>query len=232
MEVVEAGEAVPIMDAVRHDRADRCRCTMLCGHCARHIGGRSSWIPGSSAPTLSEKCHAFFRPLPKKGFKEERVTSIRLNNLSTSTTLESNTSLVREAYRRSAPWTGGRHASSAEGIVCLSNRCQRWRREQWSRQPGACSRCPRALAAGRRCQPRRLRMRRRGRGRPGHRVSQGGKMRRALAVLVGGLRMLAGCVTLPVGPNVAVLPAPEKPQEVFVADDAACREYAAQQTGL
>ena len=186
MEVVEAGEAVPIMDAVRHYRADRCRCTMLCGHCARQIGGRSSWIPGSSAPTLSEKCRAFFRPLPKKGFKEERVTSIRLNNLSTSTTLESNTSLVREAYRRSAPWTGGRHASSAEGIVCLSNRCQRWRREQLSRQPGACPRCPRALAAGRRCQPHRLRMRRRGRGRPGHRVRQGGKMRRARVCLSKG----------------------------------------------
>jgi hypothetical protein len=57
-------------------------------------------------------------------------------------------------------------------------------------------------------------------------------MRRTMAVLVGGLLMLAGCVTLPVGPNVAVLPAPEKPQEVFVADDAACRAYAAQQTGL
>ena len=37
-------------------------------------------------------------------------------------------------------------------------------------------------------------------------------MRRALGVLVGGLLMLAGCVTLPVGPNVAVLPASEKPQ--------------------
>ena len=57
-------------------------------------------------------------------------------------------------------------------------------------------------------------------------------MRRALAVLVGGLLMLTGCVTLPVGPSVAVLPAPEKPQEVFVADDAACREDAARQTGL
>jgi hypothetical protein len=57
-------------------------------------------------------------------------------------------------------------------------------------------------------------------------------MLRAMAALVGGLLMLAGCVTLPVGPNVAVLPASEKPQEVFVADDAACREYAAQQTGL
>jgi hypothetical protein len=57
-------------------------------------------------------------------------------------------------------------------------------------------------------------------------------MRRALAVLGGGLLMLAGCVTLPVGPSVAVLPAPEKPWEVFVADDATCREDAAQQTGL
>ena len=57
-------------------------------------------------------------------------------------------------------------------------------------------------------------------------------MRRAMAGLVGGLLMLAGCVTLPVGPNVAVLPAPEKPQEVFVADEAACREDAARQTGL
>jgi hypothetical protein len=57
-------------------------------------------------------------------------------------------------------------------------------------------------------------------------------MRRAMAFLVGGLLMLAGCVTPPVGPSVAVLPAPGKPQEVFVADDAACHEYAAEQTGL
>jgi len=44
--------------------------------------------------------------------------------------------------------------------------------------------------------------------------------------------MLTGCVTLPVGPSVVVLPVPEKPQEVFVADDATCRHYAAQQTGV
>ena len=49
-------------------------------------------MPGSSAPTVSEQCRAFFRPLHKKGCKEERVTSMRLNNLSTSTTLESNKS--------------------------------------------------------------------------------------------------------------------------------------------
>jgi hypothetical protein len=40
-------------------------------------------------------------------------------------------------------------------------------------------------------------------------------MVRALAVLGGGLLMLASCVTLPVGPSVAVLPAPEKPPEVY-----------------
>src|SRR5215510_9165017 len=110
MEVVEAGEAVSIMAAVRHDRADRCRGTRLCGHVARHIGGRSSWMPGASAPPLSKKCRVFFRPWHKKGCKEDRVTRMRLHNCSTSTTLASNTSLVRGAYRRSAPWTGGRHA--------------------------------------------------------------------------------------------------------------------------
>jgi hypothetical protein len=43
---------------------------------------------------LSEKCNAFLRPLKNKGFKEERMTRMRLGNLSTSTTLESNKSLV------------------------------------------------------------------------------------------------------------------------------------------
>ena len=50
-----------IMDATRHSRADRCRCTMRCGHGARHIDGRSSWMPGASAPPVSEKCRALFR---------------------------------------------------------------------------------------------------------------------------------------------------------------------------
>ena len=56
---------------------------------------RSYWIPGSSAPTLSEKGNAFLRPLKKKGFKEARVTRMRLDNLSTSTTLESNKSQLK-----------------------------------------------------------------------------------------------------------------------------------------
>jgi hypothetical protein len=39
---------------------------------------RSYWIPGSSAPTLPEKGKAFLRPLKKKGFEEERVTTMRI----------------------------------------------------------------------------------------------------------------------------------------------------------
>ena len=46
---------------------------------------RSSWMPGVLAPTVSEKCHPFFRPLHKKGCKEARVTYMRLDNRSTST---------------------------------------------------------------------------------------------------------------------------------------------------
>jgi hypothetical protein len=56
---------------------------------------RSYWIPGSSAPTWSEKGNAFVRPLTKKGFKEERVTTMRLDDLGTSTTLESDKSQGR-----------------------------------------------------------------------------------------------------------------------------------------
>jgi hypothetical protein len=42
---------------------------------------------------LSEKGNAFLRSLKKKGFKEAKVTRMRLDNLSTSTTPESNKSL-------------------------------------------------------------------------------------------------------------------------------------------
>jgi len=43
---------------------------------------------------------------------------------------------------------------------------------------------------------------------------------------------LAGCTTLPSGPGVAVMPAPNKPFEIFVADDMACRDYAQRQIGV
>lgn len=42
---------------------------------------------------------------------------------------------------------------------------------------------------------------------------------------------LAGCATAPTGPRVAVMPAPGKPFEVFVADDQLCRNYAQQSIG-
>ena len=48
---------------------------------------------GVFGSNVVREVRAFFRPLQKKGFKEERVTSMRLNNLSTCTTLEYNKSL-------------------------------------------------------------------------------------------------------------------------------------------
>ena len=42
---------------------------------------------------------------------------------------------------------------------------------------------------------------------------------------------LSGCATLPTGPSVMVVPAPGKPFEQFQAEDAGCRQWAAQQIG-
>ena len=41
-----------------------------------------------------------------------------------------------------------------------------------------------------------------------------------------GALALAGCVQMPTGPEVRVMPAPYKPFELFEADDAACRDFA------
>ena len=54
---------------------------------------RSSWIPGSYAPALSEKHNAFLRPLKNQGLKEESMTKFGMDAISMSTTLESNKSL-------------------------------------------------------------------------------------------------------------------------------------------
>jgi hypothetical protein len=54
--------------------------------------GRSYWIPGSYAATLSENHDSFLRLLKDNDFKEERMTKVRLYAISTSTTLESNKS--------------------------------------------------------------------------------------------------------------------------------------------
>lgn len=45
------------------------------------------------------------------------------------------------------------------------------------------------------------------------------------------LVLIAGCASMPDGPRVAVMPAPGKPFEVFVADDRLCRNFAAQSIG-
>ena len=50
-------------------------------------------------------------------------------------------------------------------------------------------------------------------------------------LLCAVLAMLAGCATVPSGPNVTVLPGPGKSFEEFQADDAVCRQWAQQQIG-
>lgn len=52
--------------------------------------------------------------------------------------------------------------------------------------------------------------------------------------MISGVAMLAlaGCVTLPVGPSVMVLPGSDKTFEQFQGDDAICRQWAAGQVGL
>ena len=43
--------------------------------------------------------------------------------------------------------------------------------------------------------------------------------------------LLTGCVSMPVGPTVAAMPAPNKPFEVFVQDDQMCRNWAGASLG-
>lgn len=57
-------------------------------------------------------------------------------------------------------------------------------------------------------------------------------MRYAILALTS-LAVLAGCAaTMPNGPSVAVMPAPGKPFEVFVAEERECRQYAQQSIGM
>ncbi len=44
------------------------------------------------------------------------------------------------------------------------------------------------------------------------------------------LALLGGCATQPMGPKVAVMPAPNKPFSVFQDDDVICRNYASRQS--
>jgi hypothetical protein len=63
------------------------------------LAGRSYWIPGSYAPTLSEKGNSFLRLLNNKAFREESMTKVELNAIGTSTTLESNKSPGKTARK-------------------------------------------------------------------------------------------------------------------------------------
>jgi hypothetical protein len=51
---------------------------------ARDFAVRSYWIPGSYIFTLSERRNPFLRPLKKKGFKEERITTMGVYDIGTS----------------------------------------------------------------------------------------------------------------------------------------------------
>ena len=51
-------------------------------------------------------------------------------------------------------------------------------------------------------------------------------MMRSLLIPLSALVVLGGCVTVPVGPAVRVLPGAQKSFEQFQADDGACRQYA------
>jgi hypothetical protein len=50
--------------------------------------------------------------------------------------------------------------------------------------------------------------------------------RRLIVVPLVALGVLSGCVTVPAGPSVAVMPGPQKGFDQFVADDATCRQFA------
>ena len=54
---------------------------------------------------------------------------------------------------------------------------------------------------------------------------------KACIVPLAAALLLAACATVPTGPSVMVLPGMGKSFEQFQADDAVCRQWAAQQTG-
>ena len=56
-------------------------------------------------------------------------------------------------------------------------------------------------------------------------------MRTRWVLLVGSAVVLVGCASLPTGPSVMVYPAAGKPFEQFQAEEAICRQWAAQQAG-
>jgi len=56
-----------------------------------------------------------------------------------------------------------------------------------------------------------------------------GRVARKSVLWLSAAALLAGCATQPMGPSVAVMPAPNKPFEVFEQDQTVCKQYASQQ---
>jgi len=57
------------------------------------------------------------------------------------------------------------------------------------------------------------------------------KVQRLTIAVMMATVVLAGCVSRPKGPTVAVMPGPNKPFDAFQADDYACKSWADQQIG-
>ena len=56
------------------------------------------------------------------------------------------------------------------------------------------------------------------------------KIRRRIVVMA--MLFISGCATIPSGPSVLVLPAPDKPLAQFQDDEFTCRQWAGQQVGI
>jgi hypothetical protein len=57
-------------------------------------------------------------------------------------------------------------------------------------------------------------------------------VRRSVPMVSVTVLALAGCVDFPIGPSIAVMPAPNKPFDVFVQDDRLCQGWAAHSIGV
>jgi hypothetical protein len=64
-----------------------------------------------------------------------------------------------------------------------------------------------------------------------HDLAQARQQRRRPAFGVAMTLLLCSCMQMPMGPSVAVMPAPNKPFDVFIADDRLCRDWAAWSIG-
>nr|WP_294509385.1 YMGG-like glycine zipper-containing protein [uncultured Rhodopila sp.] len=55
------------------------------------------------------------------------------------------------------------------------------------------------------------------------------RLTRRAAIILTPLLLLSACASEPLGPTVAVMPAPGKPFDVFQSDQSVCRDFASQQ---